>query len=228
MAVLQIMQVLAVVMKQQKAAAARAPTVGSSSTSGRDASVASASPKWLPTRQPKGSSSSSRAKGASTSAATCKTEGQKKVSHRELAKLEQEGAMDVEQLAACNESLAMMMRLAPLGGSLSGPWTTPVDDRIPKFHLEFSREGRWVKTVQTDLLSKVVVASIRLLFADKFRVPWLKLCWICAAVSQRPSINQSKRKTSNANGQTNLGHKHKAPDHNHEATQPMMDLPHTS
>ena len=43
-----------------------------------------------------------------------------------------------------------------------------------------------------------------------------------------PSINQSKRKTSNANGQTNLGHKHKAPDHNHEATQPMVDLPHTS
>ena len=40
--------------------------------------------------------------------------------------------------------------------------------------------------------------------------------------------NQSKRKTSNANGQTNLGHKHKAPDHNHEATQPMVDLPHTS
>ena len=37
-----------------------------------------------------------------------------------------------------------------------------------------------------------------------------------------------KRKTSNANGQTNLGHKHKAPDHNHEATQPMVDLPHTS
>ena len=32
------------------------------------------------------------------------------------------------------------------------------------------------------------------------------------------SINQSKRKTSYANGQTNLGHKHKAPDHNHEAT----------
>ena len=44
----------------------------------------------------------------------------------------------------------------------------------------------------------------------------------------RGSINQSKRKTSNANGQTNLGHKHKAPDHNHEATQPMVDLPHTS
>ena len=42
------------------------------------------------------------------------------------------------------------------------------------------------------------------------------------------SINQSKRKTSYANGQTNLGHKHKAPDHNHEATQPMVDLPHTS
>ena len=42
------------------------------------------------------------------------------------------------------------------------------------------------------------------------------------------TINQSKRKTSNANGQTNLGHKHKAPDHNHEATQPMVDLPHTS
>ena len=30
------------------------------------------------------------------------------------------------------------------------------------------------------------------------------------------------------NGQTNLGHKHKAPDHNHEATQPMVNLPHTS
>ena len=28
------------------------------------------------------------------------------------------------------------------------------------------------------------------------------------------SINQSKRKTSYANGETNLGHKHKAPDHN--------------
>ena len=44
----------------------------------------------------------------------------------------------------------------------------------------------------------------------------------------KATINQSKRKTSNANGQTNLGHKHKAPDHNHEATQPMVDLPHTS
>ena len=52
------------------------------------------------------------------------------------------------------------------------------------------------------------------------------------------SINQSKRMTSYANGQTNLktktnknlrcgnlNHKHKAPDHNHEATQPMVDLP---
>ena len=45
---------------------------------------------------------------------------------------------------------------------------------------------------------------------------------------KRRDYNQSKRKTSNANGQTNLGHKHKAPDHNHEATQPMVDLPHTS
>ena len=44
----------------------------------------------------------------------------------------------------------------------------------------------------------------------------------------RGPVCQSKRKTSNANGQTNLGHKHKAPDHNHEATQPMVDLPHTS
>ena len=49
-----------------------------------------------------------------------------------------------------------------------------------------------------------------------------------AGISFNQSINQSKRKTSNANGQTNLGHKHKAPDHNHEATQPMVDLPHTS
>ena len=48
------------------------------------------------------------------------------------------------------------------------------------------------------------------------------------AATINQSINQSKRKTSNANGQTNLGHKHKAPDHNHEATQPMVDLPHTS
>ena len=48
------------------------------------------------------------------------------------------------------------------------------------------------------------------------------------AMAYHQSINQSKRKTSNANGQTNLGHKHKAPDHNHEATQPMVDLPHTS
>ena len=49
-----------------------------------------------------------------------------------------------------------------------------------------------------------------------------------AHLAENQSINQSKRKTSNANGQTNLGHKHKAPDHNHEATQPMVDLPHTS
>ena len=38
-------------------------------------------------------------------------------------------------------------------------------------------------------------------------------------------INQSKCKTSYANGQTYLGHKHKASDHNHEATQPMVNLP---
>ena len=50
----------------------------------------------------------------------------------------------------------------------------------------------------------------------------------CLGSQWKASINQSKRKTSNANGQTNLGHKHKAPDHNHEATQPMVDLPHTS
>ena len=56
------------------------------------------------------------------------------------------------------------------------------------------------------------------------RGPHLFSAVLCAG----QSINQSKRKTSNANGQTNLGHKHKAPDHNHEATQPMVDLPHTS
>ena len=55
---------------------------------------------------------------------------------------------------------------------------------------------------------------------------WCILCFIASLLPQ--SINQSKRKTSNANGQTNLGHKHKAPDHNHEATQQMVDLPHTS
>ena len=38
-------------------------------------------------------------------------------------------------------------------------------------------------------------------------------------------INQSKRKTSYAIGQTNLGHKHTAPDHSEETTQPMVDLP---
>ena len=54
------------------------------------------------------------------------------------------------------------------------------------------------------------------------------ISWIPGGGVGRKSINQSKRKTSNANGQTNLGHKHKAPDHNHEATQPMVDLPHTS
>ena len=53
-------------------------------------------------------------------------------------------------------------------------------------------------------------------------------CEAHIVLSYVQSINQSKRKTSNANGQTNLGHKHKAPDHNHEATQPMVDLPHTS
>jgi hypothetical protein len=34
------------------------------------------------------------------------------------------------------------------------------------------------------------------------------------------SINQSKRKTSNVQNLTHLGHEHQAPDH--EATQPMM------
>ena len=51
---------------------------------------------------------------------------------------------------------------------------------------------------------------------------------LATAFASAYGLNQSKRKTSNANGQTNLGHKHKAPDHNHEATQPMVDLPHTS
>ena len=55
--------------------------------------------------------------------------------------------------------------------------------------------------------------------------PWIRLH---SDYDQHNQSNQSKRKTSNANGQTNLGHKHKAPDHNHEATQPMVDLPHTS
>ena len=66
-----------------------------------------------------------------------------------------------------------------------------------------------------------------------FLIPWCSVvsrfgCGICCNQSINQSINQSKRKTSYANGQTNLGHKHKAPDHNHEATQPMVDLPHTS
>ena len=39
------------------------------------------------------------------------------------------------------------------------------------------------------------------------------------------SINLSKRLTSYANGRPNSGHQHKAPDHNHEATQTMVDLP---
>jgi hypothetical protein len=34
------------------------------------------------------------------------------------------------------------------------------------------------------------------------------------------SINQSKRKTSNVQNLTHLGHEHQAPDH--KATQPMM------
>jgi hypothetical protein len=36
----------------------------------------------------------------------------------------------------------------------------------------------------------------------------------------RQSINQTKRKTSNVQNLTHLGHEHQAPDH--EATQPMM------
>ena len=36
---------------------------------------------------------------------------------------------------------------------------------------------------------------------------------------------QSKHKTSYADSQTNLDHTHKAPDYNHEATQPLLDLP---
>ena len=55
----------------------------------------------------------------------------------------------------------------------------------------------------------------------------VSMCGLSWGQGEIQSI-QSKRKTSNANGQTNLGHKHKAPDHNHEATQPMVDLPHTS
>jgi hypothetical protein len=39
-------------------------------------------------------------------------------------------------------------------------------------------------------------------------------------ISINQSINQSKRKTSNVQNLTHLGHEHQAPDH--EATQPMM------
>jgi hypothetical protein len=39
-------------------------------------------------------------------------------------------------------------------------------------------------------------------------------------VRQSLLINQSKRKTSNVQNLTHLGHEHQAPDH--EATQPMM------
>ena len=35
----------------------------------------------------------------------------------------------------------------------------------------------------------------------------------------------SVRKMSFANGEPNPGHKHKAPDHNHGSTQPLVDLP---
>ena len=63
---------------------------------------------------------------------------------------------------------------------------------------------------------------------NKFIMSALLHLVLLQLLCQHKSINQSKRKTSNANGQTNLGHKHKAHDHNHEATQPMVDLPHTS
>ena len=41
-------------------------------------------------------------------------------------------------------------------------------------------------------------------------------------------IHQSKRKTSYVEGQTHQDHQHKAPDNIHEATQPMVDVPHTT
>ena len=56
-----------------------------------------------------------------------------------------------------------------------------------------------------------------------------QLGWHLLVHGSRDSVagqNQSKRKTSYANGQTNLGHKHKAPDHIHEATQPLVRMPH--
>ena len=69
---------------------------------------------------------------------------QRNLTEKELAELEAEGAMEVEQLAAHNDTLALMMRFRPPGGPRLPLWMMPVDERVPKFHLEFTKQGRWV------------------------------------------------------------------------------------
>ena len=92
--------------------------------------------------------------------------------------------------------------------------------------------GAWLNILQSNRFIKAL-GSWNLAVAGSGRDGMSRLLRLGARgipdiVMDTVQINQSKRKTSNANGQTNLGHKHKAPDHNHEATQPMVDLPHTS
>ena len=85
-----------------------------------------------------------------------------------------------------------------------------------------------IEQLQYSMLGIPMAADRQFVWVQSSPMLALGQRWDCRLHSRRMASSQSKRKTSNANGQTNLGHKHKAPDHNHEATQPMVDLPHTS
>ena len=86
----------------------------------------------------------------------------------------------------------------------------------------------WLDHIRCPSLVNLTIEPASKSISDELLQQLCQLKGLTCLQLNTQSINQSKRKTSNANGQTNLGHKHKAPDHNHEATQPMVDLPHTS
>ena len=88
-------------------------------------------------------------------------------------------------------------------------------------------EGVWLP-IQLQFIQNInqsCLESVMLLHPCENMIYAMPLA-LCLATWASFDVYQIKCKTSYANGQRDLGHKHKAPDHNHEATQPMVDLPH--
>jgi hypothetical protein len=93
----------------------------------------------------KGSSSRGRSSTTTSSSAAGKEqECSRSISEKEFKELEQEGSMGLAQMAAHNDSMVMRMRLGRPRGPALPSWMVLVYERVPKFHDEFSKQGRWV------------------------------------------------------------------------------------